>query len=639
MTATLTDGANGTNGADEGPALKPQDWQTAVDLLRQMLHEKGCVSSVALRAALEERKIPNARDLVVKLRYPTDDTDSSMPRPDFPIITHGKSFYSEEAFKRIEAEKAEKAEVAAQVGGAEIVVPSPQIDRRAPVTASDAREREDEEISRKPLRQEEARLVNYIGSALEDIYDSEFVPSKDTPYVFDVHSSRAGSDFENVDLLAVHWRSHDRVEIITVEAKLAFTSRCVQQANNYRRFSDRVWIAVPTSSMDGAGELRETDPLLFEYVIEAEWASWHAAEGRGAATSRSLSNGHDAASLTRSSGTICSSATAPSSRRHRSSRPAKRASRVSVSRHAPVAWGRPSAAASAATLTSGRMLRALLATGLLMLLPRAALPCSCSPPDPAQARVALGRAAVVVLGRVTRIRAGPYAGPVEVTLEVRSRWKGADSPSQVVATSSLGSGDCGFPFSVGESYLVFGYPAAARPPDVGMCDFTMPLADAAPVLAHLPVPSAPSRRLPALPELPRPAGGALPSAGERALLLRLLLAHDYVGRLLFRGSESSPLVVFARNALMAGVNMGPVGWVPRPPVILPLDAISPGQMYVAIDQIGVAGRAATVHLRIAIKGGADSLSIHAAFARKPRETWSLAAVDFEPGPALPGAGR
>ena len=60
------------------------------------------------------------------------------------------------------------------------------------------------------------------------------------------------------------------VETITVEVKLDFTVRLIQQANNYRRFSSRVWIAVPCTSdaSEAAAQLREIDPMLFEYVTE-----------------------------------------------------------------------------------------------------------------------------------------------------------------------------------------------------------------------------------------------------------------------------------------------------------------------------------------------------------------------------------
>lgn len=105
--------------------------------------------------------------------------------------------------------------------------------------------------------------------ALEDLYASESGPA-DRPCVFDVHHERPGGTFENVDLVAVHWRSNKIAEIVSVEVKLDFTSRLVQQANNYRRFSDRVWISVPVQAELGqaAAELRAMDERLFDHVVD-----------------------------------------------------------------------------------------------------------------------------------------------------------------------------------------------------------------------------------------------------------------------------------------------------------------------------------------------------------------------------------
>lgn len=120
------------------------------------------------------------------------------------------------------------------------------------------------------LRQEESRLGAYVVGALEDLYQSESAPA-DTSYVFGVHKERAGSEYENIDVLAVHWRSERVVELISVEIKLKFSARLVQQVWNYTRFSDRVWIAVPVlaDATNVAQALREYDPLLFEHVIAA----------------------------------------------------------------------------------------------------------------------------------------------------------------------------------------------------------------------------------------------------------------------------------------------------------------------------------------------------------------------------------
>jgi hypothetical protein len=192
------------------------------------------------------------------------EPDGATHRPAFRFYHRGRSFFSEEAYQAAEA----KTEAAAQVAG-----------ETAPGT-----EGEEAPTPRaREYRQEEARLVTYVREQLETICGSDFGPDADI--VFDVHNQRPGNDFENVDVIAVHWRSDEVVDIVTVEVKLEFTSRLVQQANNYRRFSNRVWIAVPVSATSGeaAAELRETDPLLFDYVVDLGIGILGCRRGRGRA--------------------------------------------------------------------------------------------------------------------------------------------------------------------------------------------------------------------------------------------------------------------------------------------------------------------------------------------------------------------
>ena len=110
-----------------------------------------------------------------------------------------------------------------------------------------------------------------------------------------MHRDRPGSEFENVDVIAVHWRSDEVAEIVTVEVKLDFTARAVQQASNYRRFSDRVWLAVPVTAKLtlAANELRETDPLLFDHVVDVGLGILACRKSRGAAMKSAQSSGRD----------------------------------------------------------------------------------------------------------------------------------------------------------------------------------------------------------------------------------------------------------------------------------------------------------------------------------------------------------
>ena len=54
--------------------------------------------------------------------------------------------------------------------------------------------------------------MRYLKDALEDLYASDFGPT-DRPCVFDVHHERPGGAFENVDLVAIHWRTWSSVRM------------------------------------------------------------------------------------------------------------------------------------------------------------------------------------------------------------------------------------------------------------------------------------------------------------------------------------------------------------------------------------------------------------------------------------------
>jgi hypothetical protein len=220
----------------------------------------GVVSSLALRHALEQRKVPDARRLVVSLKYFDFDApvEDGRTKPPFRWYSHARSFYSEDRYARLQSAQEQKATTAEQVAVTEVE------------QEEDDQEQEVPQKERRRNRQEERRLGTYVVSTLENVYQSDLAP-EDAPYVFDVHSDRAGNEFENVDVMAAHWRSPKIVELVIVEVKLDFTARLVQQARNYMRFSDRVWLAVPVlaEAADASGALREFDPLLFEHVIDS----------------------------------------------------------------------------------------------------------------------------------------------------------------------------------------------------------------------------------------------------------------------------------------------------------------------------------------------------------------------------------
>jgi len=213
------------------------------------LHD-GCVSTVALVRQLKQQRIQNPRPLVVALQFfdPESSVERGIPVPSFQFGHPGRSFYSEARYeqeqKNQEAATAEEAEDASREASSSTP---------------------DEITITRANRQEEARLVKYVKSALEELYASDFGP-EDTDFVFDVHSARKGGSFENVDLLAVHWRSPDFCDLVTVEVKLEFSAHAVQQALNCGRFSHRAWLAVVVETASRA-ELPQRYPALFEFAI------------------------------------------------------------------------------------------------------------------------------------------------------------------------------------------------------------------------------------------------------------------------------------------------------------------------------------------------------------------------------------
>ncbi|MGH9422300.1 MAG: hypothetical protein ACRD3J_20145 [Thermoanaerobaculia bacterium] len=231
-------------------------WSQALQALSDLLlANHGIVSSIALSRELRKRySIQDPRPVIVGLTYadPEDLRARGLEVPKFEFRHLGRSFYSVAQYNEaIEEAQAETEREAEDAGRSVEAVP------------------EEEEIAvTRANRQAEARLSTYVKRALDTLYSTDYVP-EEAPFVFDVHSERAGTAFENIDILAVHWRSQSLVDLVTVEVKLEFVPQVVQQAIHYLCFSNRVWIAVPVSSdpSQAAVELRDRNPQLFEYVI------------------------------------------------------------------------------------------------------------------------------------------------------------------------------------------------------------------------------------------------------------------------------------------------------------------------------------------------------------------------------------
>ncbi len=247
------------NGTAAAPAPLPApgtsnnyDWALAFQVLGDLLKANdGVVSSTELRRELERKlSIADARPVVVELKFfdPESSLERGIPAPSIKFFHLGRSFYTEAEYNKELKNQQEAAtrkadDATNEASGVEVEEPS---------------------VSR-TNRQEEARLVTYVKAALEDVYASDSV-SADSNFVFDVHSHRKGSSFENADLIAIHHRSPEVYDLIAVEVKLEFSAQVVQQALSYTRFAHRAWVAIPVET-DSHWELRERNPTLFEYAI------------------------------------------------------------------------------------------------------------------------------------------------------------------------------------------------------------------------------------------------------------------------------------------------------------------------------------------------------------------------------------
>lgn len=214
-----------------------------------LVKNNGVVSSRALRKHLMDvLKIDDdtSRALITRLYTEVNPCGED-------ILSKGRSFYTKEKYASADASVQAQADIAANK---EATAPEPPL---AVV--------ESVKTDYVANKQEEARLNTYVIEALKQIYSTEFVDDS-TPYVFDVHNDRPGSVYENVDIVGVHFRNEGVAEIFAIETKLEFTAKAIQQALNYTRFANRVWLAVPVTTHEGAEELRAIDESLFEYAVE-----------------------------------------------------------------------------------------------------------------------------------------------------------------------------------------------------------------------------------------------------------------------------------------------------------------------------------------------------------------------------------
>jgi hypothetical protein len=119
---------------------------------------------------------------------------------------------------------------------------------------------------------------------------------------------------------------------------------------------------------------------------------------------------------------------------------------------------------------------------------RDAAACSCIGTRPACQ--AFWDPGAVFVGRVLSIEpsassGGPSPETRRVRFEIAEPFHGVSEPAVDVFTGS-GGGDCGYAFTVGESYLVYAYQSERSPRlSTGICSRTRPLSGAAEDLAYL----------------------------------------------------------------------------------------------------------------------------------------------------------
>ncbi len=162
--------------------------------------------------------------------------------------------------------------------------------------------------------------------------------------------------------------------------------------------------------------------------------------------------------------------------------------------------------------------------------------CTCSGPSAANAQ---RLADAIYSGRVIRIELRPdsirppsdtvraFQPDALVTLRVIRWWKGGSAPTARVYTISSSSA-CGYPFEVGDIYLVYSYTNPGGDPETGLCSRTALLNDAGEDLALL----GPGER-------PRTDGPAAPSPGTVA-----------------QAMPRSTFVVLAVGAMILGMILG-----------------------------------------------------------------------------------
>ena len=95
--------------------------------------------------------------------------------------------------------------------------------------------------------------------------------------------------------------------------------------------------------------------------------------------------------------------------------------------------------------------------GLLIFPQIDVIACSCSLPIPKrtlneQVKIERKSSDAIFIGEVLEVKDNKFSFIVKIKVE--SNWKG-DKDAEVTIFTGKGGGDCGYPFQVGESYLIY----------------------------------------------------------------------------------------------------------------------------------------------------------------------------------------
>ena len=94
-----------------------------------------------------------------------------------------------------------------------------------------------------------------------------------------------------------------------------------------------------------------------------------------------------------------------------------------------------------------------------------------------QVKEAKKKSQAVFTGRVLEINEPSDTNFLLVKIRVESNWKGEER-AEIVIVTGKGDGDCGFPFKVGESYLIYAYQIRNGHLSTNICQRTALLHDA-----------------------------------------------------------------------------------------------------------------------------------------------------------------